>query len=737
MISLRSIADTLQKSRRARVVTVALLGTGIGLGLSVTSLFDTLELQTLDIRFRYGAHAEWADTSIAMIAVDQNSLDFIERTWGMKWPWPREYYGLLLEYLERGKPRLVAFDYDFSQRDVDRLELDGAESDGAFAEAMARAGNVVLGLSLGNQETGDQPGDSVLAKHCWPPGVQTDHLSMYDRAGAPLLPFQEAAAALGVTNFSADDDGIARRAPLIYRYRTNRLPHFALACYEAVRAARNTQASSPAADRLQHGETAVLTDGPLDNDGNRLVYWYGRGGPDGVFRYYSIHSLILSAAKMRQGLLPDVPPDLFRDKMLVVGGTAAGLYDFKPTPFTYLEQYPGMEIQATLLSNLLNGHSITHLPWWLDALLTLLLAFGTAFIFFRVHRIAVAFLLVLVLGALYGAVAMLAFRVSSLWIPAVVPVFGIATTYALAAVESYAIEGRQKRVLRKAFNRYFSPNVVADILENADQLELGGKTIEATVYFSDIKDFTSIAENFTPKDLVLFLNEYFSLASDVILKNEAMLDKYIGDAIMAIFGAPIPRADNATVACLTALEIQSVLASHHARPDRDPRMPTFVTRIGLNTGKMVVGNIGSNSRLDYTAIGDTVNLASRLEGVNKLFGTTILISETTHDQAREAIVARQLDFLRVKGKAIPVRIYELVGARGQVRPAVLEKIGMFEEAIALYRSRKFAGASSLFQNILSLDPSDGPSTTFVQRCAELGRVELSEDWDGVFTLTSK
>lgn len=737
MISLRSIADTLQKSRRARVVTVALMGAGIGLGLSATPLFDTLELQTLDLRFRYGAHAEWADTSIVMIAVDQNSLDFIERNWGMKWPWPREYYGLLLEYLERGKPRLVAFDYDFSQQDVDRLEIDGAESDRAFAEAMARAGNVVLGLSLGIQEPGDQPGDSVLARHYGPTVSLPGELPRYDRAGAPLLLFQDAAAGLGVTNFSADADGIARRTPLVYSYRSNPLPHFALACLRAIHGAGGGPAGSPTTERPHYGEASVIQDGSLDQEGNRLVYWYGRGGPEGVFRYYSIHSLILSAAKMRQGLAPDVPPHLFRDKKLIVGGTAAGLYDFKPTPFTFLEQYPGMEIQATLLSNLLNGHSVTRLPWWLGAILTILLAFGTAFIFFRVHRIALAFLLVLGLGALSVATAMLAFRASSSWIPVVIPVFGIATTYALAAVESYAIEGRQKRVLRKAFNRYFSPNVVADILENADQLELGGKTIEATVYFSDIKDFTSIAEKFTPKDLVHFLNEYFSLASDVILKNEAMLDKYIGDAIMAIFGAPIPRADNATVACLTALEIQSALAAHHARPDRDPKMPTFVTRIGLNTGKMVVGNIGSNSRLDYTAIGDTVNLASRLEGVNKLFGTTILISETTHDQAREAIVARQLDFLRVKGKAIPVRIYELLGARGQVPPAVLEKIALFEEAIALYRHRKFTDASSLFQKVLTLDPQDGPSTTFVQRCAELERVELPEDWDGVFTLTSK
>jgi adenylate cyclase len=346
-------------------------------------------------------------------------------------------------------------------------------------------------------------------------------------------------------------------------------------------------------------------------------------------------------------------------------------------------------------------------------------------------------LLVALLGALWLIAAMAGFSLWSLWIPVIQPVLALVITFALAAVVSYASEGQQKRVLRRAFNRYFSPHVVADILDNAGEVELGGKTIEATVFFSDIKDFTSIAEKFTPKDLVHFLNAYFSLASDIILKNEAMLDKYIGDAIMAIFGAPIPRPDNAKVACLTALEIQEALAAHHSRPDRDPRMPTFVTRIGLHTGKMVVGNIGSSTRLDYTAIGDTVNLASRLEGVNKVFGTKIIISETTYAGAKEWVVARPLDFLRVKGKAIPVRIFELVGARGTVARPIEEKIVRFEEGLALYFAKDFSRAGKIFESILAGDPADGPSTTYVKRCAELAQVTLPDDWDGVYILTSK
>ena len=201
MIALRSLAEQLQKNRQALALAIALVGTLGALGLSTFSLFDTLERKTLDLRFRTAAHAEWADTSIVLIAVDQNSLDFVERQWQMKWPWPREYYGLLLQYLNRAHPRLIAFDYDLSQHDANRLEVDGAESDRAFADAIAVSGNVLLGVNLSIQEQGDLPGDSVHARHLigYPP-MHRPH-NTFDRAAVPIPEFQHAAAALGVTNF--------------------------------------------------------------------------------------------------------------------------------------------------------------------------------------------------------------------------------------------------------------------------------------------------------------------------------------------------------------------------------------------------------------------------------------------------------------------------------------------------------------------------------------------------------
>ncbi len=720
-----ALATRLQKSRPAMIGAVVAVGCLIGIGIALLPPFATLELKTLDLRFQHTSHAEWADTNVVIVAIDQKSLDFFAETRGVKWPWPREFYALLLGFLHDAHPRVVAFDYDFSQRDEDRLEIDGSESDAAFAEAMAASNNVVLGFSLAPHEEGDTSSGTILPRHLLRGTGSMPSGSSQNRAIAPLDIFQQSAARLGVTNFDADDDGIARRSPLMYAFGKDRIPQFGLA------------SSLIASDVATPGIDSLLSTIPQDEEGKFLLYWYGKGGPDGVFRYYSGHALIVSGAKLRAGGTPDISQKLFRDKCVLIGGSAAGLWDFKPTPFTSLELYPGVEIQATMLSNLLNHHYITRTPAWAGYLVALCLAALAAFAFFRTHRVWLASLLVVLLAAAYAATALLAFRTSMLWLPLVMPLAAISTTYALAAVTSYAVEGQQRRILRRAFNRYFSPHVVADILDNSAQVELGGKMLEATAFFSDIKDFTSFAERTTPKELVRFLNEYFSVASEVILRNEAMLDKYIGDAIMAIFGAPIARPDHARVACLTALEVQEVLAAYHARPDRDPNMPVFVTRIGLHTGNMVIGNIGSSSRLDYTAIGDTVNVASRLEGVNKVFGTRIIVSETTYEQAADTIAARPLDFLKVKGKATPIRIFELVGRKDRISQLQSDINGLFADGLQLYRKREFGKASELFTRLKTIDPNTVPAELYLKRCAELQQQALPDDWDGVYTMTSK
>jgi adenylate cyclase len=619
----------------------------------------------------------------------------------------------------------VAFDFDFSTPDIDRLETDGAESDRHFSDAIARSGRVVLGTTLFVREEGDQRGGRLLHHHLRHPTLPAGDATVYDRATAPLPPFQSAAAMIGVTNFTTDEDGIARRTSLMYPFADGALPQFAVAAYALASGNPTTPLDS------------LVLFVPRDHQGRMVICWYGRGGPGGVFRHYSVHSLIISGQKISAGLPPDVDPALFKGKHVIVGGSAPGLWDLKPTPFTSLEAYPGAEIQATILSNLLRGHYIRVLPPWVGHLLSLLLAAGVGLTLGRGKRVAISSLAAIGLTIAFACLALVVFHVWFRWIPVVEQELAAVATFAIASAGSYALEGQQKRHIRKAFTRYLSPHVVAEILENPDQIDFGGKLVEATVFFSDIKDFTTVAESLSPKELVTFLNDYFSLASDLILKHEGMLDKYIGDAIMAIFGAPVTHADHARQACLAALEIQNILQAYRQRPERPEGEPDFVTRVGLHTGSMIVGNIGSRNHLDYTAIGDTVNLASRLEGVNKYFGTHIILSQTTREAAGDDIAARPLDFIRVKGKKEPIRIYELVGQRPQLSQEQLDTVEMFSSALATYRSREFVQARRRFEEILRLNAEDVAAQVYIRRCRELEEQPPAEDWDGVYTMTSK
>jgi adenylate cyclase len=722
--AIRNFLAKLGKTSWAAVGAIAITGACSGSALQHLSSFDVLELKSLDFRFLHASHPEKADTSVVLVAIDQNSLDFYA-TQSVSWPWPREFYGLLVDYLKMGGAKVIAFDMDFSRSDLERLETDARESDHAFAEAIGRGGNVVLGTLLAFKEPGDQQGSEIDQRHLGSGYRSVLGMPTYNRAIAPLQEFQLSASRLGIINFEADRDDIARRIPLVWKFKDSYLPYFGLACY--------TLSRNIPIGMLDSLARTI----PTGDDGKFLFYWYGKGGPSGTFKYYSIHSLIHSARKMKANLRPDVSPFEFRDKYVIVGGSAAGLFDYKPTPFTSIEPYSGMEIHATMLSNLLNRDFLVKAPEWLSFIIAVVLALAVSSLFSRTKNISMSLVYIIVIGAAYFAAALWLFYERMLWIRIVGPDIVILTTFAISAVVNYATEGKQRRELRRAFNRYLSPQVVTEVLEHNEQVELGGKIIEGTVYFSDIKNFTEACELLQPKELVALLNEYFSLATTEILKRDAMLDKYIGDSVMAIFGAPISRNDHANVACLTALEVQRVLQTRYGGSSRTKRSPMFETRIGLNTGNMVVGNIGSASRLDYTAIGDTVNLASRLEGVNKIFGTKIIVSESTFYQARDVIEVRELDFLRVKGKKIPIRIYELLCEKGSLTGLEKEKNELFGEGLLLYRKKQFRKAWGVFKSILKLDPNDGPSHTYLNRCKMLQTQRLPRNWDGVSTLTSK
>ncbi len=711
----------LQRSKPTLIAVVSAVGFGLAALLQIAGMLEIVELKLLDARFLSGYRAERKDNSVVIAAIDQSSLTYFQKQ-GQSWPWPREFYAALVRYLTKAGARVIAFDIEFSQPDFDRLNVDAIESDKAFAEALKENGRSLLAVYLSESDSATSLDTSVHGKHFLRVTDAHRHaIPTYQSAEAPLPMFQEGSAKLGVVNFQSDRDGIARRVPLLCKLGEKYLPYFGLGCFLLSKGITNLD--------------SLLERIPVANDGTFLLYWYGKGGPQGAFKYYPIAALIASAIKVEQGEVPDIALDELRDKHVIIGASAAGLLDFKPTPFTPLEPYPGMEIHATMLANLLNAHYLWQPPRWAEYLLAACLALVAAVSFFLSSRVSVSVVLTLAWILLYLAVAYLLFVFMRWWVPVAFPLTALALVFALSAVISYATEGSQKRELRKVFNRYLSPRVIDSIIANPDEVELGGKEIEATVFFSDIEGFTSISETLSPKELVRFLNEYFTVTSRIILDREAMVDKYIGDAIMAIFGAPIPKDLHAASACLTALEIQRQLRAFYEKKSAD--LPHFQTRIGLNTGKMVIGNIGSEMHLDYTVIGDAVNLASRLEGVNKEYGTNIIISESTYQQAKDLIEARELDYLRVKGKAIPIRIYELLCEKGGLSPMEQEKVERFAEALSLYRKQQWEKAIKCFEEILKRFPDDGPSKTYIRRCQMLAEETLPEDWDGVYVMKTK
>ncbi len=708
------------RSRAFHLFFTAAASCLIAILFAASQFGTTVERETLDWRMRVASGARHPDSSVVIAAIDQNSLAFFQKN-GVAWPWPREFYGILLDYLRAGGAKAVIFDMDFSQKDMDRLNVDATESDSTFASAIRRSGNVVLISVL--TKSGDSSAGAVDRKFLLAGAPGSLDVPGSNSCVAALPEFQEGAGRMGAANYIVDVDGVARRIPLVFRLDNGCLPQLSLAAYAV--------GNSLSAAEL----TRFIHTIPVGDGGDYLINWYGKGGPQGVFKYYSISALIISAVQMKRGIAPEIGPDVFRNKYVIVGGSAIGLMDFVSTPFTSLEPFPGAEIHATILSNLLQRDYLKELSSPISMMIVLLFSLIAAGVFFRVKRAMVSTAVVIGACGLYAIAAFLLMSSSRLWLPLVSPEISALSAFAFAGVISYVTEGRQRRELRKLMNRYLSPDVVDEISSDPETVDFKGKEVEATVFFSDIRDFTSVSERLQPRELVENLNEYFTLATELILNNGAMLDKYIGDAIMAVFGAPLPRQDHAALACLTALRVQSTLSGYYSRRGGDK--PAFQTRIGLNTGKMVIGNIGSTRRTDYTAIGDSVNLASRLEGANKEFGTKIIVSESTYDKARNVVEARELDLVQVKGKDLPVRIFELICEKGNLSREDAELYRTFHEGLEQYRRREWKKAESLFLEVLKNRPGDGPSVTYIARCKALSESGVPDDWNGVYRFKTK
>jgi adenylate cyclase len=321
--------------------------------------------------------------------------------------------------------------------------------------------------------------------------------------------------------------------------------------------------------------------------------------------------------------------------------------------------------------------------------------------------------------------------------PVVSPIAAVILNYVGSAVYQYLTERKQKTMIKGMFSQYLNPSVVNELIAHPEKLRLGGEKKELTVFFSDIASFTNFSEKLDAVDLVGILNEYLSAMTDIILKNNGTLDKYVGDAVMAVWGAPMELPNTAKAACHAALQMQAKCREIAERWDKEGK-PKLVVRMGLNTDFMVVGNVGGSSRFDYTVIGDAVNLGSRMEGANKTYGTRIMISERTQELVKDVMFCRELDYLIVKGKTKPIRVFELIGETGKdVTDKTMEIVSIYTRGLALYRDRQFKQAEKEFFSALKINADDGPSQLYLLRTQAYMKKPPPKDWNGVFELKTK
>lgn len=454
------------------------------------------------------------------------------------------------------------------------------------------------------------------------------------------------------------------------------------------------------------------------------------------------HIIQWESEKLFKEIYGKTPQEAFQDKIVLIGATATGVYDMRVTPFS--EDYPGVEIHAQVVDSILKNKFLFRPSfatlYGIALIVSLALILGIVIPLISALRGAV--LLILLFGGLACFDFFFFFNLKGWWMPFVYPALQMGAVYFAVTIYRYATEEREKRFIKDTFGRYLAPSVVEVLTKNPEMVKLGGQKLEMTAFFSDIRGFSTISETLgDPQLLVELLNDYLSAMAHVIEKYEGTIDKYEGDAIIAFWGAPVHFPDHAVKACFACLDQQIKLAELRAKWKNEGRWPSIVynarVRMGLNTGEMVVGNMGSAGRMNYTIMGDAVNLASRLEGANKPYGTYIMISEFTYKQARDFIEVRELDSLRVVGKSKPVKVYELLARKGELSAQKLRVVEIFHEGLDAYKQQKWDIAIARFTEALNIDPSDGPSKTYIARCEEFKLSPPPADWDGVYTLESK
>ncbi|MBV9079482.1 MAG: adenylate/guanylate cyclase domain-containing protein [Elusimicrobia bacterium] len=669
------------KGRTIRGFLICLAVTAAVVLVYAAGALDSLEWRSIDLRFQ-ARGARPANPDIVVVSIDEHSIDRLGR-----WPWPRETHAKLIDRLSAAGAKAIAFDVLFTEPDS-----ANPKSDAALAASAGKAGNVVSAFFYrGGMDA------NLLGKD-------------------PLFPLPALAkeSFVGFVNFNPDPDGVCRHGHLYSIYGNNVYPSLPVAAL--------------AMSRKKTFEE-LLPELPVTVDKDPLV------AHNELFINYQPQTdrtgyEIIPFADVVEGKIPD---KTFKDKIVLVGGTAAALFDVKATPYTPI--FYGVLIHANIIDNLISGNYLKPGSGAFTILYILVVGLILGAVLPRLGPWQKLVVLVAVAGAATG-VSFWMFSAKNRIVPLVAPLLATVGCYGAETFYRLLIEEREKRKIKGSFRQYLSPKIIDVITKDPTKLALGGVERDVSIFFLDIAGFTTMAEALKPTQLVEVMNQCLTEFSRIILRHDGLINKYIGDCIMAFWNAPADQPNHAAQACLAALDCIKALPDLNRR-FQEKGLPRIDCRVGINTGTVVVGNMGSLERFDYTVMGDPVNLASRLEGANKQYQTRIMISEATFELAREAIEARDLDLIRVKGKREPRKVFEVLCAKGEMSEELSEGRKRFHTALALYRQKRFDEAIDTFQSVFDYLPNDHVTRVYLERARAFTSHPPPPAWDGVYEFATK
>ncbi len=717
-------------------------------GWARIAFIEKLEAIVYDTRLKL-TMAGTVDNRIAIVDINEQSLLERERGGEGRWPWPRDRIALLLDKLfDRYEVAVVGFDVVFSERDessgirvLERLANEDLKHVSQFQSVLSqikpqldydeifarhiKGRAVVLGYTFLTEDAikGALPRPVLTAASF---RGHRPSVERYPGYTANLAVLQRNAAAAGHFNPLPDADGNTRRVPMLAEHGGAYYEPLSLAVFRLVFgglpikpiiAEESVSSGYVGLEGLQIGPYRI----PVDEDGAALVPYRG---PRGSFPYYGAVEVLNDRVDIAD----------LKGKIVLIGTTAPGLLDLRATPVDPV--YPGVEIHANLIAGMLDNNIPNKPPYATGAEFAMVLVMGLALalwlpVLIPLHAMLVTLTaLFLALGINLGL-----FQFAHIVLPLASVLLMILLIFTFNMAYGFLVEARGRRQITGLFGQYVPPELVDEMSKDPEKFSMEGESREMTVLFTDVRGFTTISEGLDPKALSLLMNEFLTPLTELIYKHRGTIDKYMGDCIMAFWGAPLADASHARNAVLAGLEMQRTLKA--LQPQfRAHNWPEIRIGVGLNTGRMSVGNMGSRIRLAYTVMGDAVNLASRLEGITKEYGADIIVGEDTKNAVPE-VLFREMDRVRVKGKDTAVAIFEPLGLESEVSQALRDHVDLFHEALALYRKQEWDMAEQRLHDLKKMSPADRLYDAFLERIAFLRANPPGDSWDGAFTFQTK